>query len=220
MAEQKQLLEKSKTRSILLSARADSASLFVHLDATSFRSRLTDSLSKMSKVFDFDSAVFSTGVYHRVFRGSLKYRLRHQQQQQTFSLYLLRSIENKPQNELDGITETTSRETTSTISPQAPPHARLPTTWTSSHRESLSLVRACEMRMLEDCDTFSAHYVKRLAELDAEQVLTYFDDEAGQITRRISQSDVIWRDPVFQQLLIGGPSGSLDRGPSMSLSRL
>jgi hypothetical protein len=215
MTEQKQLLERPKTRSILQSARADSASLFVHQDATSFKSRLTDSLSKMSKVFDFDTVVFSTSVYHRVFRGSLKYRLRQQ-----LSHSVSRSTVDFIQGDLDITTKVTSRETISTIVPQAPLHVRLPSSWTSSHRESLVLVRVCEMCMLKDCDTFAAHYVKHLAELDAEHVLTYFDDQAGQITRRISQSDIIWRDPAFQQLLVGGPSRSLFGGPSMTLCRL
>jgi hypothetical protein len=220
MTEQKQLLEKPKTRSILLSAQADSASLFVHQDATSFRSRLTDSLSKMSNIFDFDSAVFSTSVYHRVFRGSLKYRLRQQQQQQQLLPCVSRSTGDSSQDGFDGTAQATSQKSISTIVPQAPLHFQLPTTWTSSHRESLVLVRACEMRMLEDCDTFAAHYVKRLAVLDAEHALTYFDDEAGQITRRISQSNIIWRDPAFQQLLFGGSSRSLGCGPSMTLCRL
>jgi hypothetical protein len=220
MTEQKQLLEKPKTRSILLSARTDSASLFVHQDAASFRSRLTDSLSKMSNVFDFDSAVFSTSVYHRVFRGSLKYRLRQQQEQQKLSPYVSRPTGDSSQDEFDGTAQATSQKTISTIVPQAPLHFQLPTTWTSSHHESHVLVRACEMRMLDDCDTFAAHYVKRLAVLDAEHALTYFDDEAGQITRRISQSNIIWRDPAFQQLLLGGSSRSLGCGPSMTLCRL
>jgi hypothetical protein len=175
MAEQKQLLEKPRTRRVLQRAKADSASLFVHKDSTSMKSRWTDNLSKVSRVFDFDPEVFSTGVYHRVFRGSLKYRLRQQQQH---------------------------------------------TTWMRSHRESLVLARACEASMLEDCDVFAAHYMKRLAELDAEHALTYFDDQAGQITRRISQAYIIWLDPAFQQLLVGGPSGPLMGGPSMTLCRL
>lgn len=39
---------------------------------------MTDSLSKMSLEFDFDSEVFSSAVYHHVFRRTLKARLRQQ----------------------------------------------------------------------------------------------------------------------------------------------
>jgi hypothetical protein len=39
---------------------------------------MTDSLSKMSLEFDFDSEVFSSAVYHRMFRGTLKAHLRQQ----------------------------------------------------------------------------------------------------------------------------------------------
>jgi hypothetical protein len=41
---------------------------------------MTDSLSKMSLEFDFDSEVFSSAVYHHVFRGTLKAHLRQQLQ--------------------------------------------------------------------------------------------------------------------------------------------
>jgi hypothetical protein len=43
------------------------------------RSRFTDNLSKLSMVFPFDNIVFSSNVYERVFRGSLKASLRRQQ---------------------------------------------------------------------------------------------------------------------------------------------
>jgi hypothetical protein len=37
---------------------------------------MTDNLSKISRVFEFDSSVFSTRVYERAFRGSVKNALR------------------------------------------------------------------------------------------------------------------------------------------------
>ncbi|KAH7392969.1 hypothetical protein BKA66DRAFT_567694 [Pyrenochaeta sp. MPI-SDFR-AT-0127] len=82
ISEQQGLLEKPKTRSALQRARADSLSLFVHRDTESLRSQVTDNLSKMSLVFDFDPEIFSSSPYHRVFRGSLKHFLRQQQPQQ------------------------------------------------------------------------------------------------------------------------------------------
>jgi hypothetical protein len=221
MTEQKQLLEKPRTRKILQNAKADSASLFVHQDTTSRMSRLTDNLSKMSVVFDFDPAVFSSNVYHRVFRGSLKYRLRQQQQQQRHQPHALGLLHTESSNdELDDITQVDTRETTPTLTPNGSPDLRNPTAWTLSHRQSLTLVRLCETHMLEDCDRFAACYVEHLAVRDSEHTLKYFDDQAGQITRRISQAHIIWRDPTFQQLLVGGPSGTLLGGPSMTLCRL
>jgi hypothetical protein len=40
---------------------------------------MTDNLSKISRVFEFDPNVFSTRVYERAFRGSVKQALRQQQ---------------------------------------------------------------------------------------------------------------------------------------------
>jgi hypothetical protein len=218
MAEQKLLLEKPRTRRILRNAKADSASLFVHRDTTSRMSRLTDNLSKMSVVFDFDPVVFSSNVYHRVFRGSLKNSLRQQQQQQPHALDLL--LTESSYSELDDVTQVNTRETTSTLTANGSPDLRHPISWTLSHRQSLTLVRLCEAHMLEDCDRFAACYVEHLAARYNEHTLRYFDDQAGQITRKISQAHVIWRDPTFHQLLVGGPSGSLIGGPSMTLCRL
>jgi hypothetical protein len=215
MAEQKRLLEKPKTRRVLQRAKADSASLFVHRDTASFMSRVTDNLSKMSLVFDFDPALFSSGVYHRVFRGSLKYRLRQQQHQHALD----RLSELHPQHEQhDSAHE--MHDTLSIMMQHEPPQIRNSTTWKLTEREGLALVQFCEARMLDDCDRFAALYVKCIAVLDAEHALSYFDDQAGQITRRISQAQINWRDPSFQQLLDGGSSGSLIGGPSMTLCRL
>ncbi|CAN9318172.1 unnamed protein product [Alternaria alternata] len=44
---------------------------------------MTDNLSKISRVFEFDSNIFSTGVYERAFRGSVRDLLRRRQQNMT-----------------------------------------------------------------------------------------------------------------------------------------
>ena len=80
LAEQKGKLETTKTRKVLDRAKADSASLYVLRDSASFTSRLTDNLSKISYVFAFDRNVFSSKVYERAFRGSVKHTLKEQQQ--------------------------------------------------------------------------------------------------------------------------------------------
>ncbi|KAF2797465.1 hypothetical protein K505DRAFT_358428 [Melanomma pulvis-pyrius CBS 109.77] len=43
------------------------------------KSQFSDNLSKLSKVFVFDTTVFSSRIYQRVFRGSLKESLRRKQ---------------------------------------------------------------------------------------------------------------------------------------------
>lgn len=217
MSDQKRLLERPRTRRILRSAKADSESLFVHQDTGSFKSRLTDNLSKMSVVFDFDPAVFSSGVYHRVFRGSLKYSLR-QQRRQPYTRTQSHDVESD--DESDDVTEVTNQDTASTTTLQGPLTFGKSNSWTLGHRQSVDLVRTCETQMLHDCDRFAAYYVKQLAKLDTEHALTYSDDQAGQITRRISQSNIIWKDFMFQQLLAGGSSGPAKGGPSMTLCRL
>jgi hypothetical protein len=125
-----------------------------------------------------------------------------------------------PHDEHDSLNQIETSGTASTIITEQTIHSRSPASWLIPHANSLALVQLCEARMLEDCDTFAACYVKRLAELDAEHALTYFDDQAGQITRKISQAHIIWRDPTFQQLLLGGPSGPIIGGPRMTLCRL
>lgn len=58
---------------------------------------MTDNLSKLSAVFDFDQALFSSNVYQRAFRGSIKQILRQNQQDQQDHIppYLLsRRIDN------------------------------------------------------------------------------------------------------------------------------
>jgi len=41
---------------------------------------MTDNMSKISRVFDFDSDIFSSGVYERAFRGSVRDLLKRRQQ--------------------------------------------------------------------------------------------------------------------------------------------
>ncbi|KAH7411697.1 hypothetical protein DE146DRAFT_250965 [Phaeosphaeria sp. MPI-PUGE-AT-0046c] len=216
MSDQKRFLERPRSRRVLRSAKADSESLLVHQDTTSFKSRLTDNLSKMSMVFDFDPAVFSSGVYHRVFRGSLKYRLRQQQRRP----YTRDQSDDAESNDgSDDLTEVRTRDTTSTFTAQIPLYLPRSNSWMPAHQQSLEIVQACETHMLEDCDRFAAYYVELLAKLDTEHALNYSDDQAGQITRRISQSHIVWKDFMFQQLLTGGSTRSATGGPNMTLCR-
>lgn len=217
MSDQKRLLERPRSRRILKSSKPNSDSLLVNQDTTSFRSRLTDNLSKMSMIFDFDAAVFSTDVYHRAFRRSHKFRLR-QQRLQPFARNQAHDVESN--DESDDMTEPTARDTTSTSTLQVLSNLPKSNTWTSAHRQSLDIVRQCEAHMSSDCNRFAACYVKQLAKLDNEHALTYSDDQAGKITRRISQSNVIWKDFMFQQLLTGGSLAPAKGGPSMTLCRL
>lgn len=53
-----------------------SASLFANYDKGSTFSRRTDNLSKLSWIFDFDSAPLNSGPYERVSRLTMKYALR------------------------------------------------------------------------------------------------------------------------------------------------
>ncbi|KAH6875266.1 hypothetical protein BKA58DRAFT_379513 [Alternaria rosae] len=76
---QQRYLETKKTRKVLQRAKTDSVSLYVHRDTASLTSKMTDNLSKISRTFEFDSNVFSTGVYERAFRGSIKDILRRRQ---------------------------------------------------------------------------------------------------------------------------------------------
>lgn len=78
MPEQKVLLEKPKTRKTFAQAKTDSESLWVLRDTDSLRSRFTDHLSKLSVTFDFDNTLFSSKVYARILRGSIKEVLRRQ----------------------------------------------------------------------------------------------------------------------------------------------
>lgn len=90
LSEQKRHLETNKSRKVLNQAKADSVSLCVQQDSASFTSRFTDNLSKNSHIFDFDSHVFSTKVYERAFRGSVKNVLRQKQMVASPSARILR----------------------------------------------------------------------------------------------------------------------------------
>jgi hypothetical protein len=70
--EQRQLLEKPRTRKTLAQTKADSVSLLVHRDSASHISNWTDNLSKLSCIFDFDPEVLRSRVYERIFRNMLK----------------------------------------------------------------------------------------------------------------------------------------------------
>jgi hypothetical protein len=58
----------------------DSASLFVHRDSSSFISRWSDSLSKLSIRFEFDRELFVTKVYERWLRSTVKDSLQRRQE--------------------------------------------------------------------------------------------------------------------------------------------
>ncbi|KAI4932446.1 hypothetical protein J4E85_002844 [Alternaria conjuncta] len=80
LSEQQRILGTNKTRKVLDRAKADSISLYVHRDSASLTSKMTDNMSKISRVFEFDSNIFSTGVYERAFRGSVRDLLKRRQQ--------------------------------------------------------------------------------------------------------------------------------------------
>ncbi|KAI0443853.1 hypothetical protein F4803DRAFT_294885 [Xylaria telfairii] len=77
VSEQHSLLSKSSSRKIFKGVQRDTtASLLVHYDNGSLFSRVTDNLSKLSWVFDFDPEVLLSGPYERAFRSSLRNSLR------------------------------------------------------------------------------------------------------------------------------------------------
>ncbi|PVI03867.1 hypothetical protein DM02DRAFT_625395 [Periconia macrospinosa] len=76
LSQQKQLLERPKSRKTLKRAKTDTVSLIVHRDTSSYMTKWTGSLSKISRVFDFDNIVFSTRVYECIIRQSMKDTLR------------------------------------------------------------------------------------------------------------------------------------------------
>ena len=81
LSEQKRLLEKSSSRKTFQKTKIDSASLIVLRDDSSFITRLTDNFSKLSLVFDFDPQLFSSTVYQRHVRGTLKEHILRQRTQ-------------------------------------------------------------------------------------------------------------------------------------------
>ena len=66
------MLEKTSTRKIFNRAKDDTSSLYIQRDSTSIYSRCTDTLSKISKMFEFDRELFISKVYEKALRGSLK----------------------------------------------------------------------------------------------------------------------------------------------------
>jgi hypothetical protein len=68
-------LEQKSTRAVFRKVETDSASLIVLRDASSSRSVVSDTLSKLSWVFGFDKELRSSKVYDRAWRNNLrKYR--------------------------------------------------------------------------------------------------------------------------------------------------
>jgi hypothetical protein len=80
LAAQHRLLEKSTTRKAFETASKDSASLMVLRDTDSIFTSQTDTLSKISLMFDFDSELFASKVYSKTFRNSIKSSLRSRSQ--------------------------------------------------------------------------------------------------------------------------------------------
>jgi hypothetical protein len=75
IADQKQFLEKPKTRTALRRVEKETVSLIVHRDEASLRSTYTDNLSRLSMIFDFDNELFLSNVCERAFRSALKVSL-------------------------------------------------------------------------------------------------------------------------------------------------
>jgi guanine nucleotide-binding protein G(i) subunit alpha len=78
------MLEKTSTRKIFNRVKDDTSSLYIQRDSASIYSRCTDNLSKISRIFEFDRELFTSKVYEKVFRGSLKdtvENMRREQQQ-------------------------------------------------------------------------------------------------------------------------------------------
>ncbi|KAK4642611.1 hypothetical protein QC761_511490 [Podospora bellae-mahoneyi] len=68
LAEQRELLEAPSTRTAIAAMEQDSASLIVHEDRTSICTVETDTLSRLSAIFPFDSQLLTTKVYGRAWR--------------------------------------------------------------------------------------------------------------------------------------------------------
>lgn len=76
------MLEKTSTRKIFKRVKDDASSLYVQCDSTSFYSRCTDNLSKISKIFELDREFFISKVYEKALRGSLKDAVKHIRREQ------------------------------------------------------------------------------------------------------------------------------------------
>ncbi|KAM7201197.1 G-protein alpha subunit domain containing protein [Naviculisporaceae sp. PSN 640] len=81
LSKQKVLLEDSDTRKVFKKMEDDTASLLVHRDVDSLVTGTATSItsSKRSIIFDFDSKLFTTRIYQRWIRGSVKKSLLQQQ---------------------------------------------------------------------------------------------------------------------------------------------
>jgi guanine nucleotide-binding protein G(i) subunit alpha len=94
ISDQKILLEKSSTRKTIQRMKDDTSSLYVQRDSTSINSRVsqfTDTLSKISRSFEFDRELFSTKVYGSAFRGSLKHTVEALRRQKAQMESIIRS---------------------------------------------------------------------------------------------------------------------------------
>ena len=76
LIEQKKMLEKKSTRIVIAKVEKDSASLILQRDDGSLFTAWTDNLSKLSRIFPFDSELLATKVYNRAWRNAIRFSLR------------------------------------------------------------------------------------------------------------------------------------------------
>jgi len=76
LTEQKKVLERKSTRTAIAKVEKDSASLIVQHDDGSFLTASTDNLSKLSRIFPFDSELLASKVYDRIWRHTVRLQLR------------------------------------------------------------------------------------------------------------------------------------------------
>jgi hypothetical protein len=75
ISSQKTLLEKSSTRKMIRRVKDDTSSLYIQCDSMSLHSRVSqcsDTLSKMSKTFEFDRELFISKAYERIHEKILR----------------------------------------------------------------------------------------------------------------------------------------------------
>jgi hypothetical protein len=98
LADQQRLLKVPETRKIFEQVREDSASLIVHRDSMSLRSSITDNLSKLSMVFDFDTELLSTRAYvptvRKTLKRSIQFGLPRRQIPRTLAIGKVRDLRN------------------------------------------------------------------------------------------------------------------------------
>jgi hypothetical protein len=164
---------------------------------------MTDNLSKMSVVFDFDPEVFSSGVYHRVFRGSLKHRLRQLQQTKRIG------YEWQPSTQYTDYGKQSSTEAPTSDLPQIPDVLKIVkkgSVLQLSGNEDTSIIHDWKSTMLQDFLGFTKH----LESFIPDYSLPYREFQGGELNRVITirhmthDSIALWRNPYVEGLY-GGP---------------